>query len=130
MTDKYIWGYHASFDVAGCDKELITDKENLLAFADALVDAIGMKAYGPPEAVHFAAHDPGKAGYTLTQLIETSNICGHFVDAPGEAYIDIFSCKHFDWEAAMAAIHTYFEPAGANVSLRERGAPIFKKDFS
>ena len=130
MTDKYIWGYHASFDVAGCDKELITDKENIIAFADALVDAIGMKAYGPPEAVHFAAHDPSKAGYTLTQLIETSNICGHFVDSTGEAYIDIFSCKAFDVQTAFGVIVDFFEPQATKIALQERGAPAIKKDES
>lgn len=118
-----VWGYHASFDCAGCNVDKITDGEHIKAFSKALVEAIDMKAYGEPMAVHFAAHDPTKGGYTLVQLIETSNICAHFVDATGEAYIDIFSCKNFSVEDALAVISEFFEPNYAGVSTVTRHVP-------
>lgn len=121
MHDKYVWGYHAAFDCGGCEKSLITDGENIKAFSKALVERIDMKAYGEPVAVHFAEHDPGKAGYTLVQLIETSNICAHFVDATGEAYIDVFSCKDFDTETVLATISEFFNPKNVVVREFERG---------
>ena len=130
MTDTntspqhYVWGYHMSLDFAGCNKTKITSKENIIAFVKELVSAIDMKAYGEPEVVHFAEHDAGKAGYTLTQLIETSNICAHFVDATGEMYLDIFSCKEFDIEKAAKVASDYFEPQYGDLFFRERGVSL------
>ena len=43
----------------------------------------------------FGAYD-AKAGYTLTQLIETSNICAHFVDESNSLFLNVHSCKDFD----------------------------------
>lgn len=125
MTESnYTWGYHMSLDMAGCNKDKITSKDNIVAFVKELVEAIDMKAYGEPECVHFAEHDPGKAGYTLTQLIETSNICAHFVDATGEVYLDIFSCKEFDPEVAAQVAGRYFEPQYGDLFFRERGVSL------
>ena len=118
-----VWGYHAAFDCSGCHVDKITDGEHIKAFSKALVDAIDMKAYGEPMAVHFAAHDPSKGGYTLVQLIETSNICAHFVDATGEAYIDIFSCKEFSVDDALAVVVEYFQPGSVGVTTFVRGVP-------
>ena len=118
----YTWGWHLSVDLGGCNKEKITSKDNIIAFCKKLVPTIGMKAYGEPEAVHFAEHDAGKAGFTLTQLIETSNICAHFVDATGEMYLDVFSCKSFDPELVMAVVGEFFEPEFGAIHMVERGA--------
>jgi S-adenosylmethionine/arginine decarboxylase-like enzyme len=120
-TTDYIWGYHCSVDGAGCNKAKITDGDYIAKFATALVEAIDMKAYGEPQVVHFAEHDPGKAGFTLTQLIETSNISAHFVDATGEIYLDVFSCKNFDPEIVADLVQEWFEPQAGELFYRERG---------
>ena len=70
------WGYHLMLDCAGADHARITSGENIAAFAKTLVERIDMVAYGEPQVVRFGSDD--KAGYTLVQLIETSNICAHF----------------------------------------------------
>ena len=58
-------------------------------------------AGGEQVGCHRAAHVPQAAGYSLVQLIETSAITGHFCDASGDAYLDIFSCKDFDPATAI-----------------------------
>ena len=67
-----------------------------------------MKAFGEPQIVHFGSGN--KAGYTLTQLIETSNICAHFVEETNDVYLDVFSCKDFKESDAKAVIYKYFKP--------------------
>lgn len=88
------WGYHLTLDIGGCDPDLIRSKNNVAAFAKVLVDKIDMVAYGEPQVVHFG--DGDKEGFTLVQLIETSNITGHFCNSTNTAYLDVFSCKDFD----------------------------------
>ena len=98
------WGYHLVLDCAGCDHEKITSGENIKTFTKELVKRIDMVAYGEPIVEHFATHDPQKAGYSMVQLIETSNICAHFVDRDDTMYLDVFSCKPFSNEVVMETV--------------------------
>jgi S-adenosylmethionine/arginine decarboxylase-like enzyme len=116
------WGFHALFDAAGCDPKLIDDADNIRAFTKDLVEAIEMVAYGEPQVVWFAGHDPSKAGYTLTQMIETSLISAHFVPAFGEVYLDVFSCKPFSSETAESVFRRYFKPERVAVNFLTRRA--------
>jgi len=122
VRKKGYWGYHLILDCAGCQREKITDRENLVRFVKALVVAIDMKAYGEPTVEHFATHDPEKAGFSLVQLIETSSITGHFVDKNGDAYLDIFSCKEFDIEMTKKVIDQFFQPEKIKVCYLTRQA--------
>lgn len=104
------WGQHLVLDLGGCDRAAITNAETIRAFSAALVKAIDMKAYGDPIIEHFATHSPECAGYSLVQLIETSNICAHFSDLTGDVYLDVFSCKPFFDEIAIEVCKTFFNP--------------------
>lgn len=104
------WGYHLIVDLQNCDHEAITSGEHIAKFSKDLVEKIDMKAYGEPQVVHFAEHDLEKSGFTLVQLIETSNICAHFCDNTNDAYFDVFSCKQFDIDVALDTIHNWFKP--------------------
>lgn len=122
MTDtNKPWGYHLAIN-ALCDPSKVTDPENIKAFSKDLVESIDMKAFGEPTVVHFAEHSEDKAGYTLVQLIETSNICAHFVDQSGECYLDVFSCKDFDPNVVMQKVIDYFGATSGNVQFFERSA--------
>ena len=115
------WGQHLVLDFNGCPKELLEDKENILNWSKELVHAIDMVAYGDPVIEHFATHSPEAAGYTLLQMIETSNIAAHFAENIGQVYIDVFSCKAFDVEAALGICKKYFKPTQANIHNMDRG---------
>ena len=106
-TNSY-WGYHLILDCGKCDIHKITSYGNIHTFAKQLVKDIDMVAYGEPQIVKFG--HSGKEGYTLVQLIETSNICAHFVDIDGSLYLDVFSCKTFDQNVVENLVKTYFGP--------------------
>jgi S-adenosylmethionine/arginine decarboxylase-like enzyme len=108
------WGFHLRLNAIG-DKQKISDKAHMEDFSRTLVKAIEMIPYGEPQVYYFAEHDETKAGFTLIQLIMTSSITGHFVDATGEIYLDIFSCKPFNSEKAMKVANEFFE-FGKNVN--------------
>jgi S-adenosylmethionine/arginine decarboxylase-like enzyme len=123
MSNHVTWGYHLLIDVAGCSLAAIRDRENIYYFVKQLVKDIDMVAYGEPMIEHFATHDPDKAGYSLVQLIETSNITAHFVDKDGSGYIDVFSCKPFDDDVVLACIKTFFFPEKYKTQFVYRDAP-------
>ena len=116
------WGYHLILDCRGGDLRAVRDRRTILAWVRRLVERIDMRAFGDPVCEHFATHDPDAAGHSLVQLIETSSITGHFVDRNGDAYIDVFSCKPFDIEAARSVVHEFFRPATSRVTYLTRQA--------
>jgi len=102
------WGYHLMLDCSGCDHAKITNGENITAFTKELVRRIDMVAFGEPIVEHFATHDPDKAGYSMVQLIETSNISMHAVDKDNTMYLDVFSCKPFNNDDVIATVKEFF----------------------
>lgn len=100
------WGYHLSLDCSHCDSDAIRDPVVIYNFTKQLVKDIDMVAYGEPQIVNFGSGN--KAGYTLVQLIETSNICAHFVNEDNEIYLDVFSCKEYDEKIVMGLVKQYF----------------------
>lgn len=93
------WGWHLVLNLYSCDLEKIQSAQVIRQFVLDLCDLIEMRRFGEPTIVNFG-EDPRVTGYSLIQLIETSNICAHFADKSCAAYIDIFSCKKFDPETA------------------------------
>ena len=103
------WGKHLIIDARGCNIQRANDPEYIKHFTKELVRLIEMKAYGEPQVVHFA-DGTDKAGWTVLQLIETSNITGHFLDRNGDLYLDVFSCKAFSEHAVLSALKLFFSP--------------------
>lgn len=103
--EKY-WGYHLILDCAGLDEVKMTDADNVRAFAKQLVADIDMVAYGEPQVHNFGSGN--KAGFTLVQLIETSNICAHFANEDRTMYLDVFSCKTFDRAVVVELVKEFF----------------------
>lgn len=100
------WGMEAVCDVRGCQRA--NDPEWIADFAKELVRRLDMEAYGEPQVFHFGVGD--KAGWTLVQLITTSNIVAHFNDVDGSCYLNVFSCKHFTPDVVESCIEDYFKP--------------------
>jgi S-adenosylmethionine/arginine decarboxylase-like enzyme len=67
---------------------------------------------------------PGDAnqGFSLVQLITTSNICAHFVESNSTAYIDVFSCKPFDVNVAREVVKEFFNPDRIKMNFITRHA--------
>lgn len=115
---KY-WGYHLMLDCRGMN-ENVTKKSQIKKFVKDLVKQIDMIAVGPPQ-IEYLLPKTDNAGYSVVQLIQTSNITAHFTDT-GTAYIDIFSCKEFDPEIATALVNQVFTPTNIKSKLLKRQA--------
>ena len=118
---KY-WGKELVINALNCNKRLIACPKNIELFSGTLVKKIDMIAHGNPLIQYFGHGD--KAGYTLVQLISTSNITGHFSDDTGSSYINIFSCKEFDEAVARAVVNDYFKPELMDCKVIYRDASI------
>jgi S-adenosylmethionine/arginine decarboxylase-like enzyme len=116
------WGTELTLDCGKCDPKAIRDPYVIEMFVKELVVAIDMKAYGPPQIVHFGTED--KMGYTLVQLIETSNITAHYSEDTDSAFINVFSCRKFDPQIVGRVVLDYFKPRLITMKMNERLIPI------
>jgi len=116
------WGKHLILNARKCNSLRISNPRTIELFAENMVNRINMKAFGRPIVQWFG--EDNKAGFTLVQLIETSNITGHFCDDSGDAYLDIFSCRYFDEFVARAVVQEWFEPEWTDMKVVDRDAKV------
>jgi len=115
-----VWGKHAIFNLYRCNPATIRCPVRIKEFSKQIVKGIDMVAYGEPQIIHFGTGE--RAGWTLVQLIETSNICAHFAEYDNKAFIDVFSCKDFDPKIAEKIIDDFFRPHNITTTVLEREA--------
>ena len=116
------WGKHLILDAAKCAPRLIRDPRVIDNFARTLVKRIDMVPYGDPQVVLFGSGN--KKGYTLVQLIETSNITAHFVEENNSMYLDVFSCKDFEPSIVQETVDEFFDAKRFKSTVLLRQAPV------
>ena len=104
-----MWGKSMWMDCKNCNSNILFG-DIIRNFSKELVEKIDMIAFGDPQVIYFGSDD--KEGYTLVQLIETSNIVAHFSSKSQTMYLDVFSCKDFDPQKVIEVVKKYF---GSNV---------------
>ena len=104
------WGRWCGLDMRGCDLSIITDAPAIARYAEELCQLLGFKRYGDPVIVRFG-NRPEIAGFSFTQLIETSLVSGHLVDASCCVFIDIFSCAPYSVHDAETFTRKFFRAA-------------------
>lgn len=110
------WGILTSVDIHDCDPGLIRSASAIKEFVVQLCDLIEMKRFGEPLIVHFG-DDEKVAGYSMTQLIETSLISAHFANQTNNIYLDIFSCKYYNPEKAAEFSRNFFKGKDSNFNV-------------
>lgn len=103
-----VWGIHTIINARRCPLSKLQSPVNILNFNNTLIHKIKMIPYGKPQLEMFGSGDA--KGYTLVQLIHTSNIMAHFSESGKTAFIDVFSCKDYDSADVKAVVEEYFSP--------------------
>lgn len=123
LKDEYeahgAWGLSAAINLYDCHPEMIRDAEAIRRFVYELCERIDMKRFGECSVVHFG-EDERVAGFSMTQLIETSLISAHFANQSNAVYLDIFSCKFYDPHAAAAFAKEFFRAKDHHLSITLR----------
>ncbi|PKL63140.1 MAG: S-adenosylmethionine decarboxylase [Methanomicrobiales archaeon HGW-Methanomicrobiales-2] len=107
FKDRGCWGLYTSVDLKGCDPAAIRDAKKIHQFILELCDLIDMHRFGEPQIIHFGPCEK-VAGFSMTQLIETSLVSGHFANETNAAYLDIFSCKEYEPSKAAEFCKSFF----------------------
>ena len=116
---EQVWGIATAIDIYDCDPATIRDAAAIRRFVVELCDLIEMKRFGETQVVHFG-EDEKVAGYSMTQLIETSLISAHFANLTNATYLDVFSCKPYDPDVVAQFALDYFGGSRVETSVTFR----------
>ena len=116
FEDNKSWGISSAIDLHDCDPDLIRSAEAVKQFVYELCDLIEVKRFGECVVVHFGEREE-IAGFSMTQLIETSLVSGHFVNSTNNVYLDVFSCKYYDPEVVLKKAAEFFKAKSSSINF-------------
>ncbi len=114
FVSKSAWGISSSCDIYNCNPDIIRDAARIRQFVIELCELIDMKRFGDTVLVHFGDNEQ-VAGYSMTQLIETSLISAHFANLTNTVYLDVFSCKAYNPDTVSEFAKKFFEGSDCKV---------------
>lgn len=117
--NKKPWGLTVSIDLKNCNKSKMIDAEYIKQFVKDLCELIDMKRFGETTIVNFGTEER-VAGFSMTQLIETSLISAHFANASRAIYLDVFSCKPFSPYQVAEFAKERFESSDYSININFR----------
>ena len=117
--NKKPWGLTVSIDLKNCNKSKMTDAGYIKQFVKDLCELIEMKRFGETTVVNFGTEER-VAGFSMTQLIETSLISAHFANASRAIYLDVFSCKAFPPYKVAEFAKEKFEASDYSININFR----------
>ena len=120
------WGKSMMLDVYDCDPALIRSAAHIQDYVIQLCKLIDMVRYGDCVVIRFGTDN--KEGYSFFQLIETSNISGHFSEELNIAFIDIFSCKDYNTKEVEEFTLDFFKGKWAVTHDELRGRSVSPRE--
>lgn len=112
---------HLIIDGFGGDAEMMWDTERLRAFLDEYPASLGMTRITEPEVLEYHGPKPGDSGISGFVIIAESHISVHTFPHRDYVNIDLFSCKSFDHEQALADARSLFDLQSVKTWLLDRG---------
>ena len=88
--------YHIIFDAIGCDKKRIGNEKFVFKLLIDIPKLVNMKILVGPNLVR--DYNSNNAGITGVAIISFSHITIHTFDKTGQVFVDVFSCKPFDYK--------------------------------
>ena len=123
-TEREAFGPHLIIDGHEADCALLGQMGHVYDFLKNLPDEIDMTKIMPPYVFKFhpqPPHPPEDAGISGFVIIAESHISIHTYPERGFLFIDIFSCKPFDFEKATAKAVSHFKIKRPEVHKLDRG---------
>lgn len=116
------YGPHLTYDGYDADCLRLNDMQVVFDFLLKLPTIIGMQRLTQPYVMSYDGADkPNDYGVTGIVIIATSHISIHTYPYDKTFFLDIFSCRRFDQEKALAFIRKTFSAKKEEVNLVVRG---------
>jgi S-adenosylmethionine decarboxylase len=111
---------HLLMDGYSADKALLQDEEFLRRLLAEYPDRVGMTRISEPLIIRYDNCPPEEWGISGFVFLAESHIAIHTFVEKLLVNIDLFSCKDFDTEKAVADLKSRFKLTRSRVSFAER----------
>ena len=109
--------YHIIFDVFGANTKMLDSEKFVFELLMEIPPLVDMKILSGPNVVR--DYDDGHQGVSAFEIIDFSHISIHtFVDTK-EAFVDIFSCRPYDYEKVRDYLYKKFKVSTKQVETLE-----------
>jgi deoxyhypusine synthase/S-adenosylmethionine decarboxylase proenzyme len=116
-----LFGPHLILDGSKCNTQKLADRILIEQLLNDYPRAIGMTKIGGPYMFEYQAPDPEYSGVSGLVVIAESHIAIHTFPELDYFTMDIFSCRNFDHETAIAYIKDALEVKEMDRMLVQRG---------
>jgi S-adenosylmethionine decarboxylase len=113
------YGLELIADLKGCDLTDLT-RERITQFVVELCDRVDMHRHGDPLFWEDHSGIPHLDGISAIQFIKTSNIVCHALPVLKAVYLNLFTCKPFDTDDALAYCKEFWCASSATHSVVTR----------
>ncbi len=103
MSIEHTKTYHIIFDAIDVEKKFLNDERFVLDLLLEIPPLIGMKILSGPNLVR--DYEKSHEGISGFAIIDFSHISIHTFVKTKEAFIDIFSCKQFDYQKTRSYLY-------------------------
>lgn len=119
--EETMFGPHLVLEAYGCPKELLADMTLMASALDKYPSKLDMTKIMPPYVFTYHGAVEDDWGVSGVVLIAESHISLHSFPDKGFCTLDIFSCREFDVEAAIAYFSEIYKPQSVDKQLLMRG---------
>ena len=116
-----MFGPHLIIDASKCNITKLADRHVIERILIEYPRAIGMTRIGGPYMFEYQSPDPDYSGVSGLVVIAESHIALHTFPYLDYFTMDIFSCKNFDYEAAISYIRDALDVREMDRMLIQRG---------
>lgn len=116
---------HLILDGYGGDRHKLQDMDLVYRFLDEYPNKMGMTKVTPPYVFRYVGTKPEDWGITGFVIIAESHISVHTFPEHRYVNIDMFSCKEFDTDKAIAYLEEYFGLSRTESHVLARGMEYF-----
>ena len=121
MKNENIFGPHLFLDLNKCNPDKLQDLDFIFNLLNDLPEKISMTKITQPYVFRYSGLVPEDKGITGFVVIAESHISIHTFQEKEYVFIDIFSCKDFDYEFAREYLIKEFESKDPKSDVTFRG---------
>lgn len=121
MAKIEAFGPHLTLDLNECNPAKLSDYDLVFDVLNNLPDMIGMTKITQPYVFKYSGLVPEDKGITGFVVIAESHISIHTFQDKNYCFIDLFSCKPFDYTYAEKYLIDVFESKKPTVNVLMRG---------
>lgn len=121
MEKTGFFGPHLTLDLNDCNPDKLSDFDLVFDVLNNLPEKIGMTKITQPYVFKYQGLVPEDKGITGFVVIAESHISIHTFQEKKYVFIDLFSCKPFDYTYAEQYLIQLFESRTPTVQILNRG---------